>query len=82
MGSSLAVHDCSSLRFGAASACEFEEVNSVKVNGLFRWWVNIITRMRERTVLTPRSDSISGLFSILTPSKPITVTSSISLECL
>lgn len=42
MGSSLAVHDCSSLRFGAASACEFEEVNSVNVNGFFQWWVNII----------------------------------------
>ena len=33
VGSSLVIHDCSSLKLGAASACELEDVNSVNENG-------------------------------------------------
>jgi hypothetical protein len=35
VGSSLVVHDCSSLRLGAASACELEDVNRVNENGFY-----------------------------------------------
>lgn len=36
VGSSLVIHDCSSLAFGAAKACEFDAVKSVKENGFWK----------------------------------------------
>jgi hypothetical protein len=48
VGSSLVVHARNSLRLGAASACEFEEVKSVNVNGFFGGMSISYTRKEEQ----------------------------------
>lgn len=82
VGSSFELHECSSLRFGAASAWEFDDVKRVNEKGFCRGRnVSLKRHLPYAYVrLTPSNDSLCGSLSMLTPVRLTIPTSSSSLE--